>query len=108
MKRLTSILALGGFLCFSAGLAQETSPSQTNPTQNKDVPKQGPGTNNPDMAPGHSPAPGTKSQGSDRSGERDVPKQNPGTNNPDVAKQRHATPKKHSRQKSTDQSGTTQ
>lgn len=30
-------------------VAQQTSTTQTNPTQNKDIPHQHPGTNNPDL-----------------------------------------------------------
>jgi len=47
LAALTMTLALG----FGTDmlLAQQTSTTQTNPTQNKDVPRQEPGSNNPDL-----------------------------------------------------------
>jgi len=49
MKKM-AVLALAA-LTFGTGMlvAQQTSTTQTNPTQNKDIPRQEPGTNNPDM-----------------------------------------------------------
>lgn len=51
MKK-TAILTLACFLLLGTDMlvAQQTSTTQTNPTQNKDIPRQEPGTNNPDLA----------------------------------------------------------
>ncbi len=50
-----AVLTLAGLLGFAADTvaAQQTSTKQTNPTQNKDIPREHPGTNNPDMAQQH-------------------------------------------------------
>jgi hypothetical protein len=42
---LSCVLGLGTDML----VAQQTSTTQTNPTQNKDIPRQQPGTNNPDL-----------------------------------------------------------
>jgi hypothetical protein len=42
---LCGVLALGASMLE----AQQTSTTQTSPTQNKDIPRQEPGTNNPDL-----------------------------------------------------------
>ena len=54
MKKI-AVLTLAGFLAFAADtiMAQQTSTKQTNPTQNKDIPREQPGTNNPDMGQQH-------------------------------------------------------
>lgn len=51
MKKI-AILTLACLLGMGANMleAQQTSTTQTNPTQNKDIPRQEPGTNNPDLA----------------------------------------------------------
>lgn len=50
MKNI-AILMLGCALGLGTDMlvAQQTSTTQTNPTQNKDIPSQHPGTNNPDL-----------------------------------------------------------
>ncbi len=48
MNRTAIALLAGCLLTGTAGLGQQTSTTQTNPTQNKDIPKQAPGDNNPD------------------------------------------------------------
>lgn len=50
MKKI-AILTLGCMLGLGTDMlvAQQTSTKQTNPTQNKDIPRQEPGTNNPDL-----------------------------------------------------------
>ncbi len=54
MKKIATV-TLAGLLGFAANTvaAQQTSTKQTNPTQNKDIPREQPGTNNPDMAQQH-------------------------------------------------------
>jgi hypothetical protein len=56
-----AIALLTGALLTGPGLAQQTSTTQTNPTQNKDIPKQEPGDNNPDLAPQSHPVPNAPS-----------------------------------------------
>jgi hypothetical protein len=50
MKKI-AILTVGCLLGLGTDMlvAQQTSTTQTNPTQNKDIPRQQPGTNNPDL-----------------------------------------------------------
>jgi hypothetical protein len=50
MRRM-AILMLGCVLGMGTDMlrAQQTSTTQTNPTQNKDIPRQEPGSNNPDL-----------------------------------------------------------
>lgn len=50
MKKM-AVLALATALGFGTDMlvAQQTSTTQTNPTQNKDIPRQEPGANNPDL-----------------------------------------------------------
>ena len=43
MNRIAIALLAGSLLTGTPGLAQQTSTTQTNPTQNKDIPKQEPG-----------------------------------------------------------------
>jgi hypothetical protein len=45
VSMLCGVLGLG----LSMLKAQQTSTTQTSPTQNKDIPRQEPGTNNPDL-----------------------------------------------------------
>ncbi len=50
MKKMAAVI-LAVALGFGTDMlaAQQTSTTQTNPTQNKDIPRQEPGTNNPDL-----------------------------------------------------------
>jgi hypothetical protein len=65
MKNI-AILALSCLLGLGTDMlvAQQTSTTQTNPTQNKDIPRQQPGTNNPDLAQQRHEAP--KSGGTEK------------------------------------------
>jgi hypothetical protein len=60
MKRLVATLSIGLLLSLSPGLAQQTDTKDTNPTQDKDVPKEKPGNDNPDIAPQYHQTPATK------------------------------------------------
>lgn len=85
MKQFAGTFLLTLALCSPGFPAQQTSP--TTPHGNaKDVPRQQPGTESPDVAKqrkDNPPAPGSSSSKRD-----DVPQQQPGTDNPDIAKPR--------------------
>ncbi|MBV9503090.1 MAG: hypothetical protein JO138_27275 [Acidobacteriaceae bacterium] len=59
MSRIGIALLAGSLLAGPAVWGQQTSTTQTNPTQNKDIPKQEPRDNNPDLAPQANSAPNT-------------------------------------------------
>jgi hypothetical protein len=85
MKRSASCLFLATLLCFSGFAAQQTSPSSPHGDP-QDVPKQKPGTENPDVGKGERPTPDTHST----KNKDDVPEQKPGTENPDVGKDKRS------------------
>jgi hypothetical protein len=64
---------------------QETSPSSPHGNP-QDVPKQKPGTDNPDLGKGMHPTPDPHST----KNKDDVPEQKPGPNNPDLGKDKRS------------------
>jgi hypothetical protein len=85
MKRSAGRLLLAILFCSSGFAAQQTSPSSPHGDP-QDVPKQRPGTENPDVGKGERPTPDTHST----KNKDDVPEQKPGTENPDVAKDKRS------------------
>jgi hypothetical protein len=83
MKRSASLLLWASLFCFSSFAGQQTSPSSPHGNP-QDVPKQKPGTDNPDVGKGMRPTPDTHPP----QNKEDVPEQKPGTDNPDVGKDR--------------------
>ncbi len=87
MKRSASLFLWATLLCFAGYAGQQTTPSSPHGNP-QDVPKQKPGTDNPDVGKGERPTPDTHSTKNND----DVPEQKPGTDNPDVAKDRRSKP----------------
>jgi type IV secretory pathway VirB10-like protein len=85
MKRRASFLLLATLLCSSGFAMQETSPSSPHGNP-QDVPKQKPGTDNPDLGKGMRPTPDPHST----KNKDDVPEQKPGPNNPDLGKDKRS------------------
>jgi hypothetical protein len=85
MKRSAGSLLLATVLCFSSFAGQQTTPSSPHGDP-QDVPKQKPGTDNPDVGKGMRPTPDTHST----KNKDDVPEQKPGTENPDVGKDKRS------------------
>jgi type IV secretory pathway VirB10-like protein len=80
MKKIASLF-LWATLCLPGFAGQQTSPSSPHGNP-QDVPKQKPGTDNPDVGKGMRPTPDNPPA----KNKDDVPEQKPGTDNPDVAK----------------------
>lgn len=85
MKRSASFLLLATLLCSSGFAMQQTSPSSPHGDP-QDVPKQKPGTDNPDVGKGMHPTPDSNST----KNKDDVPEQKPQTDNPDVGKDKRS------------------
>ncbi len=85
INRPASTLVLAILLSASGFAGQQTSPSSPHGNP-QDVPKQKPGTDNPDVGKGERPTPDTHSTKNND----DVPEQKPGTDNPDVAKDKRS------------------
>ncbi|MFL6450584.1 MAG: hypothetical protein ACJ746_23320 [Bryobacteraceae bacterium] len=85
MKRSAGLLLLAFVLSVSGFAGQQASPSSPHGDP-QDVPKQKPGTDNPDVGKGERPTPDTHST----KNKDDVPEQKPGTENPDVAKDKRS------------------
>jgi hypothetical protein len=85
MKQSARSLLFAAVFCLAGFAGQQTSPSSPHGNP-QDVPKQKPGTDNPDVGKGERPTPDTRSI----KNKDDVPEQKPGTENPDVGKDKRS------------------
>lgn len=98
MHRLMAV-ALGATLAWGPGIAtaQQTSPNQSNSSQEKqDVPQGNSEDKSPDIKTHHAPKPPSPGTGNNEHGQN-VPQHTPDSNNPDLQQQNKRTPKKKSK-----------